>query len=315
MNPADNQNNFNPAPVAPDPIGAVPPAPSFQGGFPSQDSSDQDSSPFASPPPMPMESTSPSTVPLVPTSPSTLPQTPPLPSDQTTEVVTQSSSGGSGSKKKILAALGIVIMLFGIGAGVYAFRNYQAGSASAWDCSLYTFNIDDNGTVTVQNGSDRNEPLQKADVYINGTLVQTFDVPALTPGQGTTLGVVSLPVNQSYTWRVDGTVDCENSGSKQVDTVSAECSNVIAYDENWVALTPSALSQLEEGDVVRFAVFGTASEGTFDMARFSVNGAAAVEVTDLKPSSQEFYYEYTIPEDEDTFNVSAEIHHSELGWF
>lgn len=308
MNPADNQNNFNPAPPV-------------QSGFPSQEAGDQAASPFASPPPAyaPMDNSSFPVAAVQSGSQDTsaLPQTsspPTSPPDQPTEVVAQTPSGGS-NKKKILAALGIVIMLFGIGAGVYAFRNYQAGSASAWDCSLYTFNIDDNGTVTVQNGSDRNEPLQKADVYINGTLVQTFDVPALSPGQGTTLGVVSLPTNQSYTWRVDGTVDCENSGSKQVDTVSAECSNVIAYDENWVALTPNALSQLEEGDVVRFAVFGTASEGTFDMARFSINGAAAVESTDIKPSSQEFYYEYTIPAGEDTFNVSAEIHHSELGWF
>lgn len=284
MNPADNQTNFNPIPVVPD---------------------DQQSSFLP-----PAQNTS-----FAPQTSASLPTTPPAPENVAPpETITQNPTPKS-NKNKVLAAFVIVVMLLGIGGGVYAFRNYQAGSASAWDCALYTFNIDTNGTVTVQNGSNRNESAQKADVYINGTLVQTFDVPALNSGSGATLGTVSLPQNQSYTWRVDGTEDCEDSGSREVDTVNAECSAVVAYDENWTALTPTALSELEDGDIVRFTVSGTATSGTFDMARFSVNGATAVEVTDQKPGTSEFYYEYTIPAGEDTFNVTAEVHHSTLGWF
>lgn len=303
MNPADdNQNTFS-----------VPQAPTFGGDNPTPpppvETPTSPQSTFASAPAAfpPADTTAQDTLPLT-----TIPGNAEPPG-----VVTSNDQPNANSKKKkVLAALIVVVMLFGIGAGVYAFRNYQAGQASAWDCALYTFNIDANGTVTVQNGSSRNEPAQKADVYINGTLVQTFDVPALNSGGGATLGTVSLPANQSYTWRVDGTLDCDDSGSYEADTASAECSDVVAYDENWTLLTPNALSQLKVGDIVRFAVTGTATSGAFDMARFSVNGETAEEVVDTKPgSANEFYYEYTIPAGVDTFNVSAEVHHSEMGWF
>jgi hypothetical protein len=229
-------------------------------------------------------------------------------------VATSGQSGG-GSRKKILAALAVVLMVFGIGAGVFIVRNQQVGQSFAWDCSLYTFTLDDNGTVSVQNGSGRNEPGQQARVFINNNLVETFDVPALNSGEGATLGTVSLPSNQSYSWRIEGSKDCDDQGSKQVSEITASCSEVVAYDEEWAELTTTDLAALEEGDVVRFAVSGTASSGTIDMARFSVNGGSFVEVTDLRPGSDDFYYEYTIPEGVNSFNVSAEVFHSELGWF
>lgn len=307
MNPANDNNNQVPS------TGSFPPPqddsqtssfsiPPFQ----------NDTSPAS--PSLPQEGGFPDAAPVTPASPQA--DAPVQPEPQS-EVVTISAadSGGQGKGKKVLAALVVVVMLFGIGAGIYAFRNYQAGSASAWDCGKYNFNVDKNGTVTVQNGSSRNEPGQQARVFVNGTQVETFNVPALAPGQGATLGNVSVPSNQSYTWRVDGTVDCEDSGGHEVQTPTAECSAVIAYDENWQTLSQTALSQLQEGDVVRFAVSGTASSGSFTMARFSVNGAAAVETSTLRPGSQEFYYEYTIPAGVNSFNVTAEINHSELGWF
>ena len=97
--------------------------------------------------------------------------------------------------------------------------------------------------------------------------------------------------------------------------ISASCSAVIAYDENWAQLSAADLSALSEGDIVRFAVSGTATSGTFSMARFNVNGGGTVEVTDKRPGSEDYYYEYTIPANVNSFNVSAEIFHSELGWF
>jgi hypothetical protein len=84
----------------------------------------------------------------------------------------------------------------------------------AWDCSTYVFAVDASGKVTVNNNSSRNEALQKAKVYINDALVATFDVPALPTKQSATLGNVS--VSGSFTWKVVGTVDCQNSGQVSV---------------------------------------------------------------------------------------------------
>jgi hypothetical protein len=235
--------------------------------------------------------------------------------DSAANIVEAAKPSGSDNKKKILAVLGILLALFGVGAGAYLIRNRQLLESSAWDCSLYTFAVSDNGTVTVANGSSRSEPPQQAQVYINGSLVDTFEVPALAPGEGETLGTVSVPTNETYTWRVDGTRDCDDSGTREINQVTASCGQVVAYDESWTELGSGELSQLSEGDMVRFAVKGTASSGTFEMARFSVNGGIAVEVTDKRPGSDDFYYEYTIPADVTEFNVNAEVFHSELGWF
>jgi hypothetical protein len=97
--------------------------------------------------------------------------------------------------------------------------------------------------------------------------------------------------------------------------ISAECSNVKAYNTSWNLLTQAQLNDLDSGTTIRFTVSGTANSGSFDKARFSVNSASLGETTLKKPSSEEFYIEYTIPADTDSFDVSAQIHHSELGWF
>ena len=39
------------------------------------------------------------------------------------------------------------------------------------------------------------------------------------------------------------------------------------------------------------------------------------EITTKRPGTNEFYYDYTIPEGTHSFEVSAKIHHSTLGWF
>jgi len=83
----------------------------------------------------------------------------------------------------------------------------------AWDCSKYTFGVSQQGQVGVINTSSRNEPAQTADVYINNVKVATLNVPAL-PAYGTTptiIGQVSVP-NGAFTWKVDGSKDCLNSG-------------------------------------------------------------------------------------------------------
>jgi len=89
---------------------------------------------------------------------------------------------------------------------------------------------------------------------------------------------------------------------------------VLAYDSQWHPLTEDDLKKLEPGDVVFFAVSGTTSEGTFDKAKFTINGEEKPEVTKQKPESGEFYFEYEIPEGVSSFEVTAKIHHTILGW-
>jgi hypothetical protein len=224
-----------------------------------------------------------------------------------------------GGKKVIAAILGLVLMVGAVGTGVVLVQQQQLRDGSAWDCTKYDFSVSRTGVVTIQNGSQFNEPAQKAEVFINSTLVQTFDVPNLSSGKGSTLGTVSVPSSQGFAWRVHGTVDCEDSGSYQPETtptpsLSATCNSVMAYDQNWQALSATQLSALKSGDVVRFAVGGTSSGGSFDRARFTINGTQRPEVTTIRPGTSEFYDEYTIPAGSTSFTVSAQIRHTQLGW-
>lgn len=138
----------------------------------------------------------------------------------TSSVITGSQSdqrAGNGKKRKRIIAtiLAIVLLVGGVATGVYLVQQQQIIRIGAWDCKNYNFNVSPDGVVTATNGSSRNEPQQKAKVFINGNLVATFDVPALDKGNGVTLGTVPVPAG-SFSWQVEGTVDCEDSGSYQV---------------------------------------------------------------------------------------------------
>lgn len=99
---------------------------------------------------------------------------------------------------------------------------------------------------------------------------------------------------------------------------NAMCQDVKAYDTNWIQLTGTQLSQLVPDDIVRFCVLGSASSGTFDMARFTINGVLRPETTLRRPvsgvDSDDFCEVYTIPEGISSFTVTAQIHHVSLGW-
>lgn len=95
---------------------------------------------------------------------------------------------------------------------------------------------------------------------------------------------------------------------------TAQCLNIKAFDTEWNELTSAQLSELKVGDTVRFTVAGQASSGSFDKARFKVNGVQKPEVTGKRPGTEEYYDEYTIPEGITTFTINAQIHHTVLGW-
>lgn len=97
--------------------------------------------------------------------------------------------------------------------------------------------------------------------------------------------------------------------------LSASCLNIKAYDTNWNQLTAGQLAQLRPGARVRFTVSGFATSGTFDKAKFKINGVES-ETTSKKPSSSEFYYEYLIPTGTLTFTIEAQVHHLERNqWY
>jgi hypothetical protein len=96
---------------------------------------------------------------------------------------------------------------------------------------------------------------------------------------------------------------------------TAQCSQVKAFDENWKELSLSELSKKKPGEKIRFTVSGNASSGSFDKALFIINGTQTPEVTQKKPgTNNEFYYEYTIPQNVSSIRVEAKVHHTTLGW-
>jgi hypothetical protein len=105
-----------------------------------------------------------------------------------------------------------------------------------------------------------------------------------------------------------------NTPSPTPSQISAQCSEVKAYDTNWNQLSSGQLSQLQSGDVIHLTVSGSASSGAFDKARFEVNGTSIGESTQKKSGTDEFYINYTIPSSTTSFSVKGEIHHSDLGW-
>ena len=96
--------------------------------------------------------------------------------------------------------------------------------------------------------------------------------------------------------------------------ITAQCQNVKAYSPTWTLLTTTQLSQLETGDSVNFCVTGVATGGSFDRARFTINGVLQPETTAVRPTSTDFCQLYTIPATTTTFNITAQIHHVSLGW-
>jgi hypothetical protein len=93
------------------------------------------------------------------------------------------------------------------------------------------------------------------------------------------------------------------------------CAAIKTYSSEWQFLSTNDLPKLRANDSVFFCVSGTAASGTFDMAAFIINGLKLPNTTLTRPGTTDFCQKYTIPNNIVTFAVSAQIHHSTLGWF
>lgn len=242
-----------------------------------------------------------------PSAPSSIPPT--MPPTETPPPAQAPASSNGGNVKKIAAVLGLVLLLAATGTGVVVLRNSQLGQTQAWDCNKYNFTVSRDGIVTVINGSTDNVPPHKTTVTVDAAGVGSFDVPALSPGQSSTLGQVSVPAGGSFTWEVAGSVNCTDSGSFAAETVvAAQCTAIAAYTQDWVKLTLAQLSALEVGDTVRLAVSSLAVTGSVDKVRFIVNGETLPEIDTKNPATNEFYDDYTIPANTVDFKITAQVH-------
>lgn len=103
-------------------------------------------------------------------------------------------------------------------------------------------------------------------------------------------------------------------GTNPPNNPTAQCQNIKAYSSTWALLTDAQLSTLTPSTVVNFCVLGTASEGTFDRAKFTINTVAQAETTTKRPTTNDFCQSYAIPAGVTSFNLTAQIHHATLGW-
>ncbi len=128
-------------------------------------------------------------------------------------------------------------------------------------------------------------------------------------------GIIQIDASDGSHMSQESTCGCgEGEETPPPGGPSAQCQNVKAYNTTWSPLTSTQLSQLEAGDSVNFCVVGSASSGSFNKARFTINGALQAETTTVRPGSSDFCQSYVIPSGVTTFNVSAQIHHATLGW-
>lgn len=255
---------------------------------------------------------------MQPTTP-TSPNVAPIPTAQPmvtppSQVFTPPPTGGDRNKKLLLAGGGVVMLLVGLGSAIILLRSQASVQTEAWDCDNYTFSVSETGVVLATNNSTRNEPLQRADVYINTAKTNTFDVPALAAGQSQQIGQVTVPAEGGFQWQVRGTADCSASGNYAA--LSARCVNIVAYDTSWKQLTNAQLAALAPGDKVRLTVTGNTTSGEFSKARFTINNVLQPETVLKRPASADFYQEYTIPASTSAFSVNAEIYHTTVNqWF
>jgi hypothetical protein len=95
---------------------------------------------------------------------------------------------------------------------------------------------------------------------------------------------------------------------------TASCQDIKTFKEDWTALATADLSKLKAGDKVNLCVRGETNSGTFNKAKFNINGVEQTETTTKKPNTQQFCQLYTIPADTTTFTVTAQVNHETLGW-
>ena len=224
------------------------------------------------------------------------------------------SSNNKPSRKRLYISLaGVVILIVGILAGFIILKSPILFKSEAWDCGEYGFNLLSDGTIVSYNNSTGPSYFQRADVYINNSIVKTVEVPPVTPGEQVTLGNISLP-STTFTWQITGTSRCTNAGQFLINSVSYQCKMIGVIDENETEISSSELSKLKTGDTILFVVEGSGNTSDYTAAKFTINGEDQIETT-TKLSNGNFYQEYEIPPGVGTFQVTAVLRAVDGNWY
>ncbi len=135
------------------------------------------------------------------------------------------ASGNTIGPSRIATMLGIIVLVIGIGAGLFLLQRRQGIGTQAWDCHHYVFNVSQTGLVTIntQGYTGSEADAQKVNVLINNTLIKTFDIGELGPNENITLGTVTVPNSGVFTWQAVGTSDCSTSGTYSTQITCDRC--------------------------------------------------------------------------------------------
>jgi hypothetical protein len=124
---------------------------------------------------------------------------------------------------------------------------------------------------------------------------------------------------------VDKPCTCSLGGGLCQEIRAYSVDGDITNSANWTRLQADDLASLKAGNTIYFTVVGWEDNPTGDFieARFTINGVEDQDPVDtIKPSAAddtlevtEYYREYTIPDDVESFTINAQVHHETLGWF
>ncbi len=264
--------------------------------------------------------------------------------DNAFSTVSTGASGGGSKRGPVVAAIfGIMVLLGGVVVGLNLVSQQQLiNQKASGNCGSASWRYINNGTQievcdpitarffsgascpTTDNFRD-NQPLQPG-IYSGAEVANGQACGQIDPtgGQG---GVCSCggghsvcednPQTTSSECRgkpvgtVVGNGICLQSGDGAACTYAIPtCTNIKAFDVNWTQLTVQQLTALNVGDKVRFTVVGDFRRSTqgFDKARFTINGTQRPEVTGKRPTTDEFFDEYTIPVGTTSYTINAQIH-------
>lgn len=162
---------------------------------------------------------------------------------------------------------------------------------------------------------------EQIDVYCNAGTIGGITYPNCSTHSGdcsisnryaTDCGDTNPPPTTPPT--VPPTVPPTTPPTPTAPAITAVCQNIMAYSLNWVRMSSAQLASLKAGDDINFCVAGVATGGSFNKAKFTINGALQPETTFVKPNSGDYCQHYVIPSGTATFNITAQIHHVTLGW-
>lgn len=148
-------------------------------------------------------------------------------------------------RKNLITAIivGTTFVLAGVGIFT-AMRLYQLRDQAvapnapqsklfAWDCTTYSFSVTQSGDVYVENASDRTEPGQQADVFIDNAKVATLEVPGFGPrSPKTKIGHVDVPLSGNFDWKVVGSLECQKAGAYGTNACTPNIDVMLVVDRS-----------------------------------------------------------------------------------